>query len=121
MDFLTPIFDVLTKLVTAFLSIGKSSSPDDKPSDLVAKIQELTVSFCGFLPMAESVISLLSATYPGIAAPLAAADQVARSICQAASAAKPQAFVEAGMVGTTQQSATVTVNGVAVSGVWVKR
>lgn len=120
MNLLDTVFTLLGKLLTGFLSIGKST-PDDKPSDLVAKIQELTVSFCGFLPMADSVVALLSATYPGLAVPLTAATQVAHSICQAASAEKPQGFMAADATGTWQQAATVTVNGVAVKGTWVKK
>lgn len=118
MNFLTPIFDLLKKLFTGFLNFG--ASDPEHPSDLVAKIQALTVQFCGFLPMADSVVALLSATFPGIAAPLTAASQVAHSICQAASQVKP-AVVEAAMGGTWQNTATVNVNGVNVSGVWVKK
>ena len=118
MNFLDTLFTLLGKLLTGFLSIGKST-PDDKPSDIVTKVQELTVEFCGFLPMADSVVALLSATYPSLAIPLSAATQVAHSICQAASAEKPQTFVAADMSGTWQQTATVTVNGVPVTGTWV--
>lgn len=119
MNLINTLFTLLGKLLTGFLSIGKST-PDGPPSDLVAKIQELTVSFCGFLPMADSVVALLSATYPTLAIPLSAATQVAHSICQAASAAKPS-FVAADMTGAWQQPATVTVNGVRVQGTWVKK
>lgn len=118
MDFFTPILDFLKKLLSGFLSFGASS---DHPSDLVAQIQALAVQLCGFLPMADSVVALLSATFPGAAAPLSAASQVAHSICQAASAAKPQAFMSADTTGAWQQTATVTVNGVTVKGTWVKK
>lgn len=120
MNFLTPIIDFLSKLVTGFLSIGASPKPEEHPSDLVVSIQSLTVQFCGFLPMADSVVALLATMFPGIAAPLTAASQVAHSICQAASAEKPK-FVAADMTGAWQQTATVTVNGVPVTGTWVNK
>jgi hypothetical protein len=120
MDFLSPIIDLLKKLVTGFFSIGLSNPNTEAPSDVVVSIQSISVQLCGFLPMAESVVALLSATYPGIAAPLSVASQVARSICQAASAQKP-AFIAADTVGAWQQPATVTVNGVPVTGTWVKK
>jgi hypothetical protein len=120
MDFLSPIIDMVMKFVNGFLSIGKSSPAGEPPSDLVVNIQSLTVQFCGFLPMADSVIALLSVTFPGIAAPLSAAQQMARMICQAASTQKPT-FIAADMTGISQQTATVTVNGVPVTGTWVKK
>jgi hypothetical protein len=120
MDFLAPIIDLLKKLVTGFLNIGASNPTTEPTPDVVVSIQSISVQLCGFLPMAESVIALLSATYPGIAAPLSVAAQVARSICQAASAEKPT-FMAADATGTWQQSATVTVNGVPVTGTWVNK
>ena len=120
MDFLTPIIDFISKLVTGFLGIGKSSPDQEHPSDLVVNIQSLTVQFCGFLPMADSVMALLATMFPGMAAPIAAASQVAHSICQAVSKEKP-AFVAADVSGTWQQTATVIVNGVPVTGTWVNK
>lgn len=120
MDFLTPIIDIIKKLVTGFLSIGLSKPPEQPPSEVVVTVQSITVQLCGFLPMADSVIALLAVTYPGVAAPLSAASQIAHSICQAASAQKPT-FIAADTTGTWQQSTTVTVNGVPVTGTWVKK
>ena len=119
MNFLSPIFDLLKKLLAGFLSFG--ASDQNHSSDVVVQIQALTVQFCGFLPMADSVVALLAASYPGIAAPLSVASQVAHSICQAASAEKPQGFIAADATGTWQQASTVTVNGVPVTGTWVKK
>lgn len=80
----------------------------DPNNEKVTAIQAAAVKTCGFLPMYDSVIALLATGFP----PAAQVSTIANAICHAVNSQNPVAT----LVGTTQQTQTVIVNGVEVTG-----
>lgn len=109
MSWFTGLFSWLTNL------FSKSDN-----SQLIVKIQAATVKACGFLPMAESVASLIAANPTVLAI-----EAIANSICSVVKFTKPQTtmiMVDSGILGspTVPGPDVWIVNGVLVHGEFVK-
>jgi hypothetical protein len=87
------------------------------PGSIVVDIQAATVSYCKFLPLAESVEALVLKTNPAEAANVAIVDGIAKAICSAVSARPGVIPIASGFASPFPPApSSWLVNGVPVQG-----
>ena len=104
MSWITAVVEWLLSLLT-----GNKDPRNEK----VVTIQATAFQACGFLPMYDSVLQLLTAAFP----PAVAVSVVAKAICKAVNEQEMQPALQlASLGGPVAAVQTVVVNGIVVQG-----
>lgn len=87
---------------------------------IVDQIQQGIIKACSYAPTVQSILSLVSAFSAAAGAGAGLVNAVIQAVCDAMPAPTPPAGIAAAAMPRLGQTASFTVNGVAVTGIYTR-